>query len=95
MTTDIHRPEKDEIACEILAYLCDHPDAEDTLDGIVQWWLLDREIKHQSAMVKEALNDLVKCGLIRGQDRQNSRICYRINEDRFGDIWALLKRRER
>jgi hypothetical protein len=30
---------KTEIAREILAYLLDHPDAQDTLDGISQWWV--------------------------------------------------------
>jgi len=31
---------------EILAYLADHPDAQDTLAGIFEWWLLERKITY-------------------------------------------------
>lgn len=37
---------------EILAYLAENPDAQDTLDGIVQSWLWDR---HTKAEVQTAL----------------------------------------
>ncbi len=60
----IARPSKDEIAREILAYLSDHPDAQDTLDGIVQWWLLERKIKQSQKLVKEVLSSLVKKNLL-------------------------------
>ena len=51
-----------EIGDEILAYLVDHPKARDTLEGIVEWWLLEREIKFETARVKEALSNLVAGG---------------------------------
>ncbi len=49
---------KDEIAREILAYLAEHPDAEDSLNGIVQWWILERRIKVQVSLVQEVLSEL-------------------------------------
>ncbi len=43
------------LAAEILSYLKDHPDAQDTKEGIVEWWLL-----HQRAeSVDSALTELV------------------------------------
>ena len=36
------------IGNEILACLIDHPNARDTLDGIVEWWLLEQQIKFQN-----------------------------------------------
>jgi hypothetical protein len=91
VTTNIHRPEKDEIAREILAYLRDHPDAEDTLDGIVQWWILDRKIKYQKALVQKAIDDLTKSNLIIEQKKKNIGCFYRINRSKSREITTVLK----
>lgn len=56
--------EKSEIARQILDYLADHPDAQDTLEGIIRWWLLDTKIKYQQELVKEALAELVEKGFV-------------------------------
>lgn len=79
MTSDVHRPEKDEIAREILSYLSEHPSAQDTLEGIVQWWLLEKKIKYQKGLVQEALADLVADGSINWHKGMDSRSYYRIN----------------
>lgn len=47
----------------ILAYLDDHPDAADTVDGIRQWWLLGG-VDQSTADVQAALDLLVERGLI-------------------------------
>ncbi len=57
-------PDKSRIAREILSYLSAHNDAQDTLDGIVQWWLRDRKSDQHTTLVKEVLGDLVTQGLI-------------------------------
>ena len=54
---------KQQISNEVLAYLVEHPDAQDTLEGILEWWLLERQIKFQTARVKEVLSELVAKGL--------------------------------
>ena len=41
--------DESKIGNEILAYLVDHPKTQDTLEGIVEWWLLERAIKYQEA----------------------------------------------
>lgn len=70
MSIDLHQWGNDEVAREILTYLADHPNAQDSFEGIVQWWLLERKIRHQINLVKQVLDNLVKedqlvedCGL--------------------------------
>jgi hypothetical protein len=62
--SDLCFSDKSRIGREILAYLLEHPDAEDTVDGIVQWWLLERKIKHQGRLVKDAVSELVDKGYL-------------------------------
>jgi hypothetical protein len=57
-------PDKSRIAREMLSYLSAHPDAQDTLDGIVQWWLRERKSDQHTTLVKEVLADLVTQGLV-------------------------------
>jgi hypothetical protein len=80
------------IAHEILAYLVENPDAQDTLEGIIQWWLLEQRIKRQTTNVKEALAELVAQGLIIERQGRDSRTHYRINRRRRGEIRALLNK---
>jgi hypothetical protein len=82
--------QKTKIATEILAYLVDHPNAQDTLDGILQWWLLERHIKYQKEVVKEALSELIEKGLLLEIILADSRVYYRINETRLDQIRKIL-----
>jgi hypothetical protein len=51
----MEQPERTKLAREVLAYLAEHSDSQDTLEGIVEWWLLDREVKTWTKNVKDAL----------------------------------------
>jgi hypothetical protein len=82
--------QKTKIATEILAYLVDHPNAQDTLDGILQWWLLERHIKYQKEVVKEALSELIEKALLLEIKLADSRVYYRINETRLDQIRKIL-----
>ncbi len=62
MTED--QSEIEEIARNIRGYLSDHPDAADSLEGIVHWWLLRQQIRFTSEKVKQALDYLVSRDLI-------------------------------
>jgi len=85
---------RSQIVHEILAYLAEHPDAHDTLEGIAEWWLLEQEIKRRTAQVKEALAELVAQGLVLERRGRDSRIHYQVNRQKFGEIQTLLKGRE-
>jgi hypothetical protein len=84
--------EESDIVREILSYLIDHPDAQDTLGGIIEWWMLERKIRHQKNMVKEALTDLVKRGFILEHKMGSSETSYKINNKSTKKIMEFLKK---
>lgn len=91
MKEDFCFKDKSQIAHEILAYLTDHPDAQDTFEGIMHWWLLDQKIKYQIEIVKETLTELTKNGFLLEHKGGDSQIHYRINKEKYEEIQALLK----
>jgi hypothetical protein len=96
MTSLVHEgswsEEKQEVACDILAYVAEHPEASDTLEGIVEWWLLRQKIEYQTRIVKEALGELVEKGLLVKQMTKDSRIRYRANEEKVRELESLIQR---
>ena len=83
--------DESKIGNEILAYLIENPMAQDTLEGIVEWWLLEREIKFETARVKEALSDLVARGLVIEHKGMDLQINYRINQKKYEGIKKLVQ----
>lgn len=84
-----------EIASSVLSYLAENSAAQDTFDGIVEWWLLEQRIKHDISEVKEVLTDLTAKELILAYETGDTRIHYRINQRKEKEIRALLESRER
>jgi hypothetical protein len=85
--------EKEEIARAILGYLARNPKAQDTLPGIIEWWLLDHQIRTRTAEIKRVIDELVAEKLIlkrRGADLQHH---YCINPRRQRRIAALIVER--
>lgn len=85
------RVEQSQLKYRVLAYLVEHQDAQDTLEGIIEWWLVEQEIKHQTAAVKAVLAELVDKELIIEHQEIDSRSHYRINRQKKREIRALLK----
>jgi hypothetical protein len=90
---DLSLPGKSHIAVEILSYLEENPEAQDTLDGVIQWWLLERKIRYQITLVKEALSQLVKEGWVLEKESLDSPTRYQVNQQRREEIRTLLKGR--
>jgi DNA-binding PadR family transcriptional regulator len=88
---DLCATKESQIGYEILAYLADHPDSGDTLEGIVEWWLLERKIKRQTANVREALTELVAKGWVLEYKGRDARTYYRLNRRKHEEIRALLR----
>jgi hypothetical protein len=80
-----------EVGCEILRYLTGHPDASDTFEGIVQWWLLERRIERRMTETKKGLQMLVAKGLVLETRAADSRMHYRLNPEKQKEILALVK----
>jgi hypothetical protein len=59
-----------------LEYLNDNPDAQDTLEGIVEWWLLARTVEQQTLAVEEALSMPVAERLLLARKGLDSRTHY-------------------
>jgi hypothetical protein len=68
--------------------------AQDTLEGIVEWWLLEKKIQHNTAEVKSVLDELAAKNLIVEFKAPDSRVRYRINRNKKTEIAAFLKREE-
>ena len=61
------KDEKEQVSVvgdRILSYLLQNPEAQDTLDGIVDWWLFEQTLRHEKSLVEKALSVLVGQGLL-------------------------------
>ena len=52
------------VAAEVLAYLRNHPNAADTLDGIVSWWLPRQRYETERRRIERALDELAARRLV-------------------------------
>jgi hypothetical protein len=82
--------DKAQIAQDILRYLVAHPGAQDTIEGIYEWWLLEEDIARRIADVNEALAELIGDGLLVESKGADSRTHYRVNQVRLSQIMARL-----
>ncbi len=89
---DLSVTNKSQIGHQILTYLVEHPEAQDTLEGIAEWWLLERAIKFQEAQVKKSLAELVANGLVIRVQGMDSIAHYRINHNKYKEIKKLIKK---
>jgi len=62
----------------IREYLRKNPNAQDTRDGIVQWWLTELRAKPREATVKQALDYLVHEGVLSEHKGKDARVSYRM-----------------
>ena len=70
----------------IISYLAEHPNANDTLQGVTQWWMLAKDVVWSRAEIQAALTKGVERGLIleiRGGDGQ---VRYSLNPGKFAEI---------
>lgn len=82
------------IADEILAYLVKHPEAQDTLEGITEWWLLEQCIRSAVAEVDGALRSLVADDLLMKRHCADGRTYYGLNRTKEREIRRHLREAE-
>ena len=66
-------------APEILDYLARHPDSQDTIDGILQWWVLDAYIRNWVPKITETVAHLVKRGFLEEKRSSDGKIFYHVS----------------
>jgi len=57
------------VAEQISRYLESRPNAVDSLDGIVHWWLLKQKIEESAEVVQAAVDALIKDGVVEKIER--------------------------
>ena len=91
MTHEDGKTNEPPIADQLLAYLDENPQAQDTLEGII-WWLLERRVKFFTERVKEVLAELVDQGLVLERQGPDGQFHYRLNPRQRRQIRARIKR---
>lgn len=81
--------EPSEPARELLAYLAERPGSKDALEGIVEWWLMRREIEKRVKEARDAVAELVDRGLIVERKGGDGRSLYRLNQSKTKEIRDL------
>jgi hypothetical protein len=65
------------LARQILRYLRDHPQAEDTIEGIMVWWISERAIKLWLPEARKSLTALVSQGYLAKNTGADGQTFYR------------------
>jgi Fe2+ or Zn2+ uptake regulation protein len=72
---------RDTIEKMILTYLEQNPDAVDTADGILKFWMQQENVEITSAKVSRTLNKLVKKGRIKVVQTLDGTLFYKLKKD--------------
>jgi hypothetical protein len=54
----------EQVAESILAYLAEHPQAMDSVEGIAQWWIMRQQIRVNVTKLMQVLGELTERGLV-------------------------------
>jgi hypothetical protein len=68
-----------DLGSEIIGYLRTHPEAADTVDGILRWWLPAQRNTSAKDKLQQALLDLVQQGVIEEIVQGNGSRLYRLH----------------
>ena len=68
-----------EIERSVLAYLHSHPQAADTLRGIVNWWLPRQRYESGCLRIEHVLDRLVTEGLLHCDELPDGEVLYALN----------------
>ena len=80
---------------ELLDYWIQNPEAQGTVESIVEWWLLEQRIQQAAAEVRQVLTELVGKDFVVERRQADGRICYQLNRAREAEIRAWLESGDR
>jgi hypothetical protein len=76
---------------EILEYLVRKPEAKDTLQGIVDWWLSSTRSNSKRDEVRDVLEELVERKWVKVTETR-TRTVYGLDIDRLGEVKEFLRK---
>lgn len=74
-----------EVALAIHRYIDAHPNAADSIDGILRWWLTRQLVSDSASAVQTALDQLEARGLISHTRLADGRLVYQRVKPRSGN----------
>ena len=80
----------EEIKTMILRYLLERPRAQDTLEGIVRWWVLRERLDLVVRQVERTVDELVAANLLVKRAGCGSGFLYALNRDEIPRIRELV-----
>ena len=80
---------------EILGYLLRNPAGEDSIEGIVEWWLLEQRTMEANQNVRQALAALRERGFVEARNVTGGRTVYGLSAEHRREAEAAWKRRPR
>lgn len=75
----------------ILRYLIEHPDAKDTIEGVLKWWLPRGHAERGKGEVQRALDFLTSKGWLTKRETTPAKKIYGINKDQLAEIEKFLQ----
>jgi len=75
------RRKEAELGKAILEYLGEHPDAQDTAEGIASFWVMRQKVKEEVKDVSRVLRQLTKSGQLE-KVKRGDHVLYRLRKER-------------
>lgn len=66
-------------APEILEYLAQHPSAQDTIEGILHWWVVETCLRNWAPKIAATLDQLVEADFLERRQGGDGRVFYGIS----------------
>jgi hypothetical protein len=73
-------------APEILDYLGRQPGAQDTIDGILHWWVLDSCIRSWEPKIAKSVAQLVERGFLEEKPSPDGKMFYHVSSRYFSAL---------
>ena len=88
--SDEESQRQEKLTREILTYCVEHPDAKDTVEGILTWWFHAGETHWRVEEVKAALRFLTAQGWLTSRSMRQSEEIYGLTKEKMAEIRMFL-----